>query len=129
MHLIPRPNKGRLLNMRHRALAQRCIGHFLCTAGYSTISRSIIGTEQQFDVIVVGGGHAGTEAACAAARVGVNTLLVTPNIQKIGELKAGLVDHTAFLRVCEPKTTIALEFKCDSSLWDSLNCPTDSFLQ
>ena len=35
----------------------------------------------QFDVIVVGGGHAGTEAATAAARMGMKTLLLTHNIE------------------------------------------------
>lgn len=40
---------------------------------------------QQYDVIVVGGGHAGTEAAAAAARVGTETLLVTQKIHTIGE--------------------------------------------
>ncbi len=41
---------------------------------------------QNFDVIVIGGGHAGTEAASAAARMGARTALITIATDKIGEM-------------------------------------------
>ena len=41
---------------------------------------------EQFDVIVVGGGHAGTEAATAAARMGMKTMLLTHNIETLGHM-------------------------------------------
>ncbi len=41
---------------------------------------------QAFDVIVIGGGHAGTEAALACARMGVKTVLLTHNIETLGQM-------------------------------------------
>src|SRR5579872_6716785 len=41
---------------------------------------------QQYQVIVIGGGHAGTEAALAAARMGLRTLLLTHNIETLGQM-------------------------------------------
>src|SRR5512134_979324 len=39
-----------------------------------------------YDVIVVGGGHAGVEAAAAAARAGVSTLLLSPDLARLGQM-------------------------------------------
>lgn len=50
--------------------------------------RSLINNGQdKFDVIVVGGGHAGTEASAAAVRMGAKTLLVTQKKSTIGEFQ------------------------------------------
>jgi tRNA uridine 5-carboxymethylaminomethyl modification enzyme len=43
-------------------------------------------SENRFDVIVIGGGHAGTEACLASARMGCNTLLLTHNIETLGQM-------------------------------------------
>ena len=42
--------------------------------------------ELRYDVIVVGGGHAGAEAAAASARAGVRTVLITPDLSRIGQM-------------------------------------------
>ena len=42
--------------------------------------------EKEYDVIIVGGGHAGSEAAAAAANLGSKTLLITMNLQNIGQM-------------------------------------------
>src|SRR5688572_25403937 len=41
---------------------------------------------REFDVLVIGGGHAGTEAALAAARMGCETLLLTHSIETLGQM-------------------------------------------
>ncbi|PTT38539.1 tRNA uridine-5-carboxymethylaminomethyl(34) synthesis enzyme MnmG, partial [Stenotrophomonas sp. HMWF022] len=46
----------------------------------------MIDSFHRYDVIVIGGGHAGTEAALAAARTGVRTLLLTHNIETVGAM-------------------------------------------
>lgn len=45
-----------------------------------------IAFDERFDVVVIGGGHAGCEAACASARLGASTALVTINLDLIGQM-------------------------------------------
>jgi tRNA uridine 5-carboxymethylaminomethyl modification enzyme len=46
----------------------------------------VVDFPSRFDVIVIGGGHAGTEAALAAARIGVKTLLLSHNVETLGQM-------------------------------------------
>ena len=56
-----------------------------------------------YDVIVVGGGHAGSEAAAAAANLGSSTLLITMNLQNIAQMSCnpamgGIAKGKSFVR-------------------------------
>ena len=53
---------------------------------HRNVSRETMSTEQPFDVIVVGAGHAGIEACLAAARMGCSTLMLTLNLDHIGQM-------------------------------------------
>ncbi|KAI8087038.1 glucose inhibited division protein A-domain-containing protein [Gilbertella persicaria] len=77
----------------YRQLRSRKTTKFISTWAYrsntlhtSTLSRQATPVHHDFDVIVIGGGHAGTEACAAAARSGARTLLLTQNKDTIGEM-------------------------------------------
>lgn len=55
------------------------------------LGRQLYKFSQGYDVLVIGGGHAGCEAAHAASRIGANTLLVTQKIETIGEMSCNVI--------------------------------------
>src|SRR5262245_65665350 len=50
------------------------------------LRKILMNSHHQFDVIVIGGGHAGTEASLASARMGAKTLLITQSIETLGQM-------------------------------------------
>ena len=59
---------------------------FVIMAGFAARRQTPMDYPKTFDVIVVGGGHAGTEAALASARLGASTLLLTHSIETLGQM-------------------------------------------
>ena len=68
-----------LLLKEFQRVQWRCLGHRQF-ATLTDVQPSVV-----FDVCVIGGGHAGTEACAAAARGGAKTVLITQDLNKIGE--------------------------------------------
>src|SRR5450759_5539210 len=69
----------------HRFLAV-CRGPVYSTRPRNGVESKAMRFKAEFDVIVIGGGHAGTEAALDAARMGACPLLLTPNIEQLGQM-------------------------------------------
>ena len=61
--------------------------------------------DEKYDVIIVGGGHAGCEAAYSAAKMGANVLMITMNMQTIGQMSCNPAMAVWLkVRLCEKLT-------------------------
>ena len=80
------PRDGREISRWSSCSAKRRQGRAQSNCRHSGVRGVLMRFGETFDVIVIGGGHAGTEAALAAARMGRKTLLLTHNIETLGQM-------------------------------------------